>query len=45
MIVTGTPGGIGAAMSPPQALKDGDRVRIEIDRVGAIEATMRPEAA
>jgi 2-keto-4-pentenoate hydratase/2-oxohepta-3-ene-1,7-dioic acid hydratase in catechol pathway len=45
VIFTGTPGGVGAAMSPPQALKDGDRVRIEIDRLGAIEATMRPEAA
>jgi 2-keto-4-pentenoate hydratase/2-oxohepta-3-ene-1,7-dioic acid hydratase in catechol pathway len=45
VIFTGTPGGVGAAMKPPQALKEGDRVRIEIDRVGAIEATMRPEAA
>jgi len=45
VIFTGTPSGVGAAMSPPQALKDGDRVRIEIDRLGAIEATMRPEAA
>ena len=45
VIFTGTPGGVGAAMSPAQALKAGDRVRIEIDRLGAIEATMRAEAA
>jgi ureidoglycolate lyase len=37
MIFTGTPGGIGAAMKPPRFLKDGDRVRIEIDGLGAIE--------
>ena len=44
VIFTGTPGGVGAAMKPPQALKAGDVVRIEIDRLGAIEAVMRPEA-
>jgi 2-keto-4-pentenoate hydratase/2-oxohepta-3-ene-1,7-dioic acid hydratase in catechol pathway len=44
VIFTGTPGGVGGAMSPPQALKAGDRVRVEIDRVGAIEASMQPEA-
>jgi len=44
VIFTGTPGGVGLAMKPPQWLKAGDRVRVEIDRIGAIEATMRPEA-
>jgi 2-keto-4-pentenoate hydratase/2-oxohepta-3-ene-1,7-dioic acid hydratase in catechol pathway len=44
MIFTGTPGGVGMAMKPPSFLKDGDVVRIEIDRIGALEATMRPEA-
>ncbi|HUO04123.1 MAG TPA: fumarylacetoacetate hydrolase family protein [Candidatus Binataceae bacterium] len=44
-IFTGTPGGVGLAMVPPKFLKEGDRVRVEIDRIGAIEATMRPEAA
>jgi 2-keto-4-pentenoate hydratase/2-oxohepta-3-ene-1,7-dioic acid hydratase in catechol pathway len=34
---TGTPGGVGAAMKPPQFLKPGDRVRVEIDRIGFIE--------
>ncbi len=43
VIFTGTPGGVGIAMKPPLALKDGDVVRIEIDRLGAIEAVMRPE--
>jgi 2-keto-4-pentenoate hydratase/2-oxohepta-3-ene-1,7-dioic acid hydratase in catechol pathway len=44
IIFTGTPGGVGLAMKPPQWLKAGDKVRVEIDRIGAIEATMRPEA-
>jgi ureidoglycolate lyase len=34
---TGTPGGVGAAMKPPQFLKPGDRVRVEIDCIGFIE--------
>jgi 2-keto-4-pentenoate hydratase/2-oxohepta-3-ene-1,7-dioic acid hydratase in catechol pathway len=38
VIFTGTPGGVGMAMSPPQFLKAGDKVRVEIDRIGAIEA-------
>jgi 2-keto-4-pentenoate hydratase/2-oxohepta-3-ene-1,7-dioic acid hydratase in catechol pathway len=37
VIYTGTPGGVGAAMKPPRPLKAGDKVRIEIDRLGAIE--------
>jgi 2-keto-4-pentenoate hydratase/2-oxohepta-3-ene-1,7-dioic acid hydratase in catechol pathway len=44
VIFTGTPGGVGLAMNPPQWLKDGDKVRVEIDRIGAIEAVMRREA-
>jgi 2-keto-4-pentenoate hydratase/2-oxohepta-3-ene-1,7-dioic acid hydratase in catechol pathway len=43
LIFTGTPGGIGGAMRPPKFLKAGDKVRVEIDRIGAIEAEMRPE--
>jgi len=45
LIFTGTPGGVGGAMKPPRFLKAGDKVRVEIDRIGAIEAVMRPEAA
>ena len=44
VIFTGTPGGVGLAMQPPRWLKAGDKVRVEIDRIGAIEAVMRPEA-
>ncbi|WP_229660443.1 fumarylacetoacetate hydrolase family protein [Croceicoccus pelagius] len=37
---TGTPGGVGGAMSPPQYLEVGDRVRVEIDGLGYIENTV-----
>jgi len=40
LIFTGTPGGVGAAMNPRQFLRDGDVVRCEIDKLGAIEARM-----
>jgi ureidoglycolate lyase len=43
LIFTGTPGGVGMALKPPVFLKGGDRVRIEIDRLGALEAVCRPE--
>lgn len=43
LIFTGTPGGVGMAMNPPSFLKSGDVVRVEIDRIGAIEARMTPE--
>jgi 2-keto-4-pentenoate hydratase/2-oxohepta-3-ene-1,7-dioic acid hydratase in catechol pathway len=32
-------------MKPPQFLKPRDKVWVEIDRIGAIEAVMRPETA
>jgi len=37
LILTGTPSGVGHAMDPPRYLREGDRVRIEIDQLGAIE--------
>ena len=43
VIYTGTPGGVGAAMKPPQFLKAGDVVRVEIDGIGAIENRIEPE--
>ncbi|HEY1708736.1 MAG TPA: fumarylacetoacetate hydrolase family protein [Rhizomicrobium sp.] len=43
VIYTGTPGGVGMAMKPPVFLKAGDKVRVEIDHIGAIEATVTPE--
>ncbi len=43
LIFTGTPSGVGAAMRPPQFLKAGDKVRVEIDGLGALENTMVAE--
>ena len=37
VVATGTPGGVGIARKPPQLLKAGDVVRIEIEGIGAIE--------
>lgn len=43
LIFTGTPGGIGAAMKPMQFLKAGDRVRVEIEGLGALDNPCEPE--
>ena len=43
VLFTGTPGGVGMAMSPQRFLATGDVVRVEIDRIGAIEATVTAE--
>lgn len=37
LIATGTPEGVGIAMTPPRFLESGDVVRCEIERIGAIE--------
>ncbi len=37
VLATGTPSGVGAAMEPPQWLKIGDVMRVEIDGIGHIE--------
>jgi acylpyruvate hydrolase len=37
LILTGTPSGVGMGLDPPRYLSSGDVVRIEIDRLGAIE--------
>jgi 2-keto-4-pentenoate hydratase/2-oxohepta-3-ene-1,7-dioic acid hydratase in catechol pathway len=37
IVATGTPGGAGFAMDPPQFLEPGDVVRVEVERIGAIE--------
>lgn len=44
VIFTGTPGGVGAAMNPRVFLKAGDKVRVEIDSLGAIENVCAAEA-
>jgi 2-keto-4-pentenoate hydratase/2-oxohepta-3-ene-1,7-dioic acid hydratase in catechol pathway len=37
VIATGTPAGVGMGLRPPQWLRHGDVVRVEIDGIGAIE--------
>jgi len=44
LVFTGTCSGVGAAFDPPKYLRAGDTVRIEIDRLGRIEATCVDEA-
>jgi 2-keto-4-pentenoate hydratase/2-oxohepta-3-ene-1,7-dioic acid hydratase in catechol pathway len=44
LIFTGTPGGIGAAMKPMRFLKTGDRVRVEIEGLGALDNPCEAEA-
>jgi 2-keto-4-pentenoate hydratase/2-oxohepta-3-ene-1,7-dioic acid hydratase in catechol pathway len=40
VIVTGTPGGVGSRRTPPVWMKPGDKVEIEIDKVGVLENTI-----
>ena len=37
LFATGTPSGVGIALTPPQFLNEGDVVRCEVDGIGAIE--------
>jgi ureidoglycolate lyase len=43
VVFSGTPGGVGVVMKPPVFLKEGDRVRCEIDELGMIEAVCEAE--
>ena len=43
LIFTGTPPGIGFAKKPPQFLKTGDIVRVQIEGIGSIENVIVPE--
>ena len=43
IIFTGTPGGVGIAMQPPQFMKVGDEVTIEISKLGSITNTLVAE--
>jgi 2-keto-4-pentenoate hydratase/2-oxohepta-3-ene-1,7-dioic acid hydratase in catechol pathway len=45
LIFTGTPAGVGAAFTPPRFVKVGDRVRVEVERLGTIEAVIAQETA
>jgi 2-keto-4-pentenoate hydratase/2-oxohepta-3-ene-1,7-dioic acid hydratase in catechol pathway len=44
-VTTGTPAGVGGAMNPPRFLRAGDVVRVEIERIGALENSVIPEPA
>lgn len=44
VIVTGTPGGVGAKRNPPVFMKEGDVVEIEVDAVGILRNTIAAEA-
>jgi 2-keto-4-pentenoate hydratase/2-oxohepta-3-ene-1,7-dioic acid hydratase in catechol pathway len=43
VIATGTPSGVGVFRKPPRFLDDGDRVVVEIDRLGRLENVCRFE--
>lgn len=43
VLFSGTPGGVGAGFKPARWLRKGDRVRVEIDGLGAIENVVRSE--
>jgi 2-keto-4-pentenoate hydratase/2-oxohepta-3-ene-1,7-dioic acid hydratase in catechol pathway len=44
VIVTGTPGGVGARRTPPLWMKPGDVVEVEIDRIGLLHNGIADEA-
>jgi acylpyruvate hydrolase len=43
LIATGTPAGVGHFQDPPRYLKDGDRLRCEIEGIGVLENTVVDE--
>ncbi|OLC67825.1 MAG: hypothetical protein AUH79_03840 [Betaproteobacteria bacterium 13_1_40CM_4_64_4] len=45
IIVTGSPAGVAFFMKPPKFLRPGDKVRCEIESVGAIENLIRAESS
>jgi 2-keto-4-pentenoate hydratase/2-oxohepta-3-ene-1,7-dioic acid hydratase in catechol pathway len=45
VVLTGTPHGVGMARKPPVWLKAGDRLSIEIEKVGTLENPVEDEAA
>jgi acylpyruvate hydrolase len=44
VILTGTPGGVGVAMDPQTFLKDGDVVKIAINKIGTLENKVKKMA-
>ena len=45
VIATGTPSGVGYARTPPIFLKPGDRIEVEIERIGTLMNTVAPRGA
>jgi 2-keto-4-pentenoate hydratase/2-oxohepta-3-ene-1,7-dioic acid hydratase in catechol pathway len=45
VILTGTPGGIGKKRTPPLFMRPGDRVEVEIERIGCLINTVHSDAA
>jgi len=45
VIVTGTPGGVGAGRKPPLWMKAGDTVEVEIDKIGVLRNPILDEGA
>lgn len=43
VIVTGTPGGVGARRQPPVFMKDGDVVEVEVSKLGVLRNPVRSE--
>jgi 2-keto-4-pentenoate hydratase/2-oxohepta-3-ene-1,7-dioic acid hydratase in catechol pathway len=43
VILTGTPSGAGARLDPPRYLRAGDRVEVEISRVGLLQNEVRDD--
>lgn len=43
VIVTGTPGGVGAKRTPPVFMKEGDFVEVEVDAIGVLRNEVRNE--
>ncbi len=44
IVFTGTPAGVGQGYNPPKYLKVGDRVRVEIDKIGSMSAEIMRES-
>ena len=43
VIVTGTPGGVGAKRTPPLFMKAGDIVEVDVDAIGTLRNVIREE--
>ena len=43
VILTGTPHGVGMAQKPPRWLRPGDRVNIEIEKIGTLTNSVENE--